>query len=77
MDDLELAKLLARVLDELQLPGNPIEVYREALGVFGVPCPHIWVPRLRLLSGGVSTVELVECRVCGGREIRPVFRFMD
>ena len=70
MDDLALAKLLARVLDELDLPGDPLEIYREALEVFGMHCPHIWVTRLRVLSGESSTGELVECWVCGAREVR-------
>ncbi len=70
MDDLALARLLARVLDELDLPGDSVEIYCEALEVFGVPCPHIWVTRLRVLSGDGSVGELSECWVRGAREVR-------
>ena len=67
MDDLAFACLIASVLDELDLPGDPRETYLEALEAFGVPCPHIWLTRLRVFDRSGLVGELYECCVCGGR----------
>lgn len=59
---LDLSKRRAGVRGGSDLSGNSVEVYPEALEVFGVSCPHIWVTRFQVLSEGILAIELGERR---------------
>ena len=60
-----------RGLDDISgtVPGGPVEIYLEALEVFGVSCPHIWVERAPL--GGVPIRVCVDTGSAGAPNPRP------